>query len=146
MLSLFTLFLAMATMLGLWGLAWWLLKQPVTRVSVEPRPRQSQWRNEPTLGQGPAPATTHRPSEIPPEEPIPSPRIHDNSDSNTQFFSRPEIPRRAKVAEETEILVDQPPSTKRTVPVTNRYPKVVQAPPPAPPRKTQGFGEPGTSP
>lgn len=134
MLSLFTLFLAMTTMLGFWALAWWLLKQPVTRASIEPRPPQSQWRNEPTRGQGPPPAWTHRPSEIPPDVPVPSPRTHDNSDSNTQFFSRTVIPRRAEIVEETEILHDQPPSTERTAFSTNRSPKVLQAPPPAPHR------------
>lgn len=138
MLSLFTLFLAITAMLGFWGLAWWLLKQPVTHASIELPPPQSQWRNEPTL----ASESTHRPSEVPPV-PVPSPRTHDNSDSNTQFFSRTDIPRRAEIAEETEILHDRPPSTERTAFLTNRYPKVLQAPPPAPPRKTQWFGGPG---
>lgn len=146
MLTLFTLFLTMTTMLGFWGLAWWLLKQPVPRASIEPRQLQSRWQNEPTLGQGRPPASMHQPSEIPSDVPVPSPRIHGNSDSTTHFFSRADIPRRAEIVEETEILQDQPPSTERTAFLTNRYPKVLPAPPPAPRRKTQGFGGPGTSP
>jgi hypothetical protein len=119
----FSLSLAMITMLGFWGLAWWLLKQPVPRGSIEPGPPQSQWRNEPTHGQGPPPPSTRRPSEASPDVPVPSPRTHDDSDSNTQFFSRTDIPPRAKLAEETDILRDQPPATERTAFLTNSYPK-----------------------
>jgi hypothetical protein len=115
MVIIFLLSLAMITMLGFWGLAWWVLKQPVPRGSIEPRPPQSQWRNEPTHGQGPPPGSTRRPSEVPPDVPVPSPRTHDNSDSNTQFFSRIDTPQRAKLAEETEILSNQPPATERTI-------------------------------
>jgi hypothetical protein len=135
MLSLFTLFLALTAMFGLWGLAWWLLKQPVTCASIEPRPPQSQWRNEPTLGQG-----------VPPDVPVPSPRTHDNSDSNTQFFSRAVNSPRAEIAEETEILHDQPVSAEPTACLTSSVPKVVQASPPAPRRKTHWFGGPEPSP
>jgi hypothetical protein len=135
MLTLFTLVLTMMAMLGFWGLAWWLLKQPVARASIGPWPPQSQWQNEPTLGQGHRPASTHRPSEISPDGPVPSSRTHDNSDSTTHFFNRTDIPRRAEIAEETEILHDEPPSTERTAFLTNKYPKVLQAPP-APARKT----------
>jgi hypothetical protein len=130
MLSLFTLFIAM-TMLGFWGLAWWLLKQPVTCASIEPRPPQSEWRNEPTLGQGP----------------VPSARKHENSDSNTQFFNRTDVPRRAKLEEETELLDDQTPSTERTAFLTNSFPKDSQAPRSTPRRKTTPwFSGPKTSP
>src|SRR5689334_22976832 len=131
MLILFMLILGMTAMLGCWGLAWWLLKQPVAGTSIEPRPPQSAWRNEPTLGQGPSPPA----SENPTHAPIPSPRTHENSDSNTQFYSRSSVHRRAEIAEETEILHDQP-ATRNAI---------LEAPPPAPPRKTQWFAGPGTS-
>jgi hypothetical protein len=135
MLSLFILFLALTTMFGLWGLAWWLLKQPLACASMQHRPSQSHWRNEPTRGQAP-----------PPDVPVPSPRTHDNSDSNTQFFSRAVNSPRAKIEEETEILHDQPFSAERTAFLTSSYPKVVKEPPPAPRRKTRLFGGPEPSP
>lgn len=125
MLSLFALFLALTTMLGFWGLAWWLLKQPFPS-AIAPRPSQSQWRNEPTSGHGPGSA--RRSPEVPPDVPVPRPRIHDDSDSNTQFFSRTNNSQRAEIVEETEILQDQPAATERTSFLTNSYPKVVQAP------------------
>jgi hypothetical protein len=117
MLSLLPLFLGLLAMLGCWSLAWWVLKQPVATAAIEPRPRRSIWRNEPTLALG-----------IPSASPIPSPRTHEDSDSNTQFFSRADLRRREALAEETEILHDHPPAPERTACLTSPYPLVLQAP------------------
>src|SRR5262249_39557920 len=127
MLSLFALFLGLAGMLGFWGLAWWVLKQPVTAATIEIAQRQSVWRNEPTLGRALQPQPPIQVMEDPADASVPSARTHDNSSSNTQFFSRTDINRQENGEDGTEILHDGQPSAERTAFLTNPFPEASQA-------------------
>lgn len=129
MLSLFALFLGMLGMFGFWGLAWWLLKQPVAAAAIEASPRQSMWRNEPTQGRALVPTPPSQALEDPADAPVPSPRAHQSSSSNTQFFNRTDISRRDNLGEGTEILHDGPPSSERTAFLVNPFPEASLAPP-----------------
>jgi hypothetical protein len=128
MVSLLALFLGFTGMLGFWGLAWWLLKQPVL-AAIEPSPPQSMWRNEPTGGRGitPVPSSAF---EEPDEESAPNIRAHESSSSNTQFFNRADANRRDVADEGTAILQDSLPSAERTEFLTNPFPENPIAPPP----------------
>jgi hypothetical protein len=156
MLSLFALFLGFTGMLGFWSLAWWLLKQPVTTAALEPSPRQSVWRNEPTQGRGLPPVPPSQAFEEPADAPVPSRRTHESSSSNTQFFSRTDLNRRENLGEGTEILHDGLPSSERTAFITNPFPEAPPAPshasvpparsvPPAPPARSVPPAPPGRS-
>jgi hypothetical protein len=130
MLSLFALFLGLIGMFGFWGLAWRLLKQPVSAAAIEPSPRPSVWRNEPTPGLGLPPAPSNPGFEDSADASIPSPRTHDSSNSNTQFFSRSDLHRRENIGEGTAILHDGLPSADRTAFLVSPFPGDSQDPPP----------------
>jgi hypothetical protein len=130
MLNLLVLFIGMAGMLGFWGLAWWLLKQPVTTAATEQRPLQAAWRNEPTQARElPPTPPPNRVLEDPGDAPVPIPRTHQSSTSNTQFFSRADMNRRENAEEGTEILHDALPSMEPTASLANPFPDTLPAPP-----------------
>lgn len=149
MLSLFALFLGTIGMFGLWGLAWWLLRQPLSAAAIEPSPRPSVWRNEPTAGRELPPASPNPALEDSPDVSIPSSRTHESSSSNTQFFSRSDVLRRENVEQGTAILQDPLPSAERTEFLVNPFSEGSHAPParavPPPPSAASSNNTPPTA-